>query len=249
MDKLYCNNCNKYGHKHKDCTESIKSWGIILIKQNKLLLIRRKHTVGYSDFIRGIYNENNSYNITSLFKQMTPEEIKKINSLTFTELWLDLLGTISNDYLLSKDIEKAKKKYNYLINDADIKLNYYIQNIIPSYEYPEWGFPKGRKKGKEDELICAKREFCEETGLCENDINIISQEPYIEEFLGTNGKKYTHIYYIAKAVNDNLPNIKNNVEIGDIGYYTIEDAKKLIRNYHLSRLEILKKLETKFIDF
>jgi 8-oxo-dGTP pyrophosphatase MutT (NUDIX family) len=30
---------------------------------------------------------------------------------------------------------------------------------------PEWSFPKGRRKIKENDLDCAVREFCEETQL------------------------------------------------------------------------------------
>ena len=46
----------------------------------KFLMIRRKNTLGYIEFIRGRYNIDNIDGIIFLFRQMTPLEIKKIGS-------------------------------------------------------------------------------------------------------------------------------------------------------------------------
>src|SRR5690606_15374290 len=42
----------------------------------KFLLIRRKYSLGYSEFIRGRYLKDNINGIIYLFQQMTPNEIE-----------------------------------------------------------------------------------------------------------------------------------------------------------------------------
>ena len=53
----YCNNCGKYGHLYHQCKTPITSFGIIVfrIKEDtpQYLMIRRKDTLGYIDFMRG----------------------------------------------------------------------------------------------------------------------------------------------------------------------------------------------------
>jgi hypothetical protein len=68
-NNIYCYNCGNIGHLYKSCHYPIISLGVICIKYynnkfnsldefkkiNKLLLIRRKDSIGYTDFIRGKY--------------------------------------------------------------------------------------------------------------------------------------------------------------------------------------------------
>ena len=69
-----CNNCGKQGHSFHHCKLPITSYGIILFtyidKKLNFLMIRRKDTFGYIDFIRGKYSP---YNIEQL--QHTINEI------------------------------------------------------------------------------------------------------------------------------------------------------------------------------
>lgn len=60
------------------------------VKKNvKVLLIMRKHTLGYMEFMRGHYNINNIHQLKNLFQQMTPKEIKIISEHinNFDYLW------------------------------------------------------------------------------------------------------------------------------------------------------------------
>lgn len=58
----------------------------------KILLIMRKHTLGYMEFIRGRYNPSKPDQIKSLFEQMTPIEIQAIyeNQNNFDFLWQNM---------------------------------------------------------------------------------------------------------------------------------------------------------------
>ena len=55
----YCNNCGKTGHLFHNCKIPITSLGVIAFRSNKgiieYLMIRRKETLGYIDFMRGKY--------------------------------------------------------------------------------------------------------------------------------------------------------------------------------------------------
>jgi len=60
----YCNNCGKYGHLYHQCKTPITSFGIIVFRiKNDIpqyLMIRRKDTLGYIDFMRGKYSAYNN---------------------------------------------------------------------------------------------------------------------------------------------------------------------------------------------
>ena len=57
---IICLNCNKPGHTLKQCYHPISSYGIIAFKimnnQILFLMIRRKDTFNYVEFLRGRYN-------------------------------------------------------------------------------------------------------------------------------------------------------------------------------------------------
>ena len=79
-----CNNCGKQGHLFHQCKLPITSYGIILFKSTdqgiKYLMIRRKDSFGYIDFLRGKYRNDNIDQINFLFQQMNHTEIENIAS-------------------------------------------------------------------------------------------------------------------------------------------------------------------------
>jgi 8-oxo-dGTP pyrophosphatase MutT (NUDIX family) len=209
----------------------------------KFLLVQRKHSLGYVDFLRGKYRVDNIDGINFLFQHMNQNEINKIKSYTFDDLWRELwnndevkMNYIQKEYLASKQkFEKLKDSY-----DIELNLDFYINNVQPLYNSNEWGFPKGRKNKFENSKDCAIREFSEETNIPKEKIKIIEMiEPIEENLIGTNGIKYRHIYYIAEIKDNYLPEIKGNNEIGDINYFSYNDAHSIIREYHLDKKEVL----------
>ena len=62
-----CNNCGKQGHSFNQCKLPIISYGIILFRSSvrglEFLMIRRKDSFGYIDFISGKYSPYNIYQI------------------------------------------------------------------------------------------------------------------------------------------------------------------------------------------
>jgi hypothetical protein len=187
----YCGNCGDEGHTYRRCLAPIMSLGVILYKvvDNKLmyLMVQRRDTLGYVEFMRGKYNLENSKYILELFKIMTENERLKILNNDFDFLWRNLwmnknLKKFQNEY------NNSKKKFNLLKNGVNIDghqlslLN--THNTVPIlWKRPEWGFPKGRRNAKESDLDCAKREFEEESGYTEDSYQIDdSISPIVELF-------------------------------------------------------------------
>jgi len=240
--KVYCGNCGKNGHIYKDCMEPITSLGIIgyrIFNNNiKYILIQRKHSYGYVEFIRGKYNLNNINYINQLFQEMSKNEIKNIFSKDFTILWNDIWG---NSKIYNDEFKLSLEKFKDIIEIKN-KLN-----LNSKWNCPEWGFPKGRRNINESNKNCAVREFCEETNLKKDDIKLIKDiYPFSEIFVGSNNIRYKHIYYIAEIKTDEVNIDDNNHyqmnEIGKIGWFNIDESKKIFRNYNFEKINILEKL-------
>jgi 8-oxo-dGTP pyrophosphatase MutT (NUDIX family) len=242
MRNMKCLNCNIYGHSFQYCNKPIKSFGIIAYryKYNKLeyILIQRKDTIGYTDFLRGRYKNTN---LISTIEEMTNKERYNIIHNDFDTLWDNLWHNhMRGIYINEKSHAKAKF---YSTNIKEI-----LSKIEPSkYDEPEYGFPKGRKNLHEKYEECAKREFEEETGFNSCDYQIDENiDPLTETFVGSDGKKYSHVYYVAK-VNPFL-NIKNNKktdvfleEISQIIFADFKQAYKKIRSYDTQKRYTLYK--------
>ena len=255
---LYCGNCGKYGHVYRKCLAPIISYGIIIFKKinNKLkyLLVQRKDTLGFVEFMRGKYNLENINFIIKLFKIMTLDERIEIISNDFDTIWNKLWMNQDNKQY-HNEYETSKKKFNLLKNGIINKNNYISlfsihKNTEIYWLEPEWGFPKGRRNLKENNLKCAKREFEEETGINNNEYNIIYQiDPLEELFSGSNNIRYKHIYYVAMA-KDNIKvdftidknNFNQVSEIRSIKWHTFVESINIIRKYNMEKRNVLEKL-------
>lgn len=216
----------------------------------KFLMIQRKHTLGYIEFIRGRYNIDNVSGIIFLFKQMTKSEIKFISDATFDDLWCELWGEAKARKYHLREYEESKMNFEKLKeidsdNENVLGLNFYVSKVNPLWDYPEWGFPKGRRNKEENDLQCATREFSEESGFADSDYLFIkSLSPIHENFQGTNGIPYKHIYFPALSLTDKIPeidpeNMYQIEEIGAIRWCSYEEAWELIRPHHEERKKFL----------
>ena len=219
----------------------------ILKNSVKYLLVQRKYTLGFMEFIRGRYNVDNVEGIIFLFKQMTAEEINRIKTFTFDNLWNNVWGETKTKSIYTNEYNNAKDKFNKLktMVSNELNLDFYVNNVVPNWKYAEWGFPKGRRNPKEDDLTCATREFMEESNYKEGDFCIINKNnPIIESLVGTNGVNYRHVYYLGISLTDKEPFINNDnysqsSEIGDIQFFTYEEAMGIIRKHHIERQRII----------
>lgn len=252
IKNLYCTNCGKNNHVNKDCNIPITSYGIIAIKIDdlnniKFLMIQRKYSLGFVEFIRGKYDMDNIDTIIILIKQMIYSEIEMIkeNTNNFENLWKKLWGNSANKLIYTNEYKLSKEKFEKICSNKDIYNK--ITNTELLYSELEWGFPKGRRKKYEKNIDCAIREFEEETNLTKNDYNIIYGEPYEEIFNGTNSIKYKHIYYLAILLtNKNFSEKNYNTfqldEIANMGLFNYDETLNNIRSYHVERKKIIKNI-------
>ena len=249
---IRCCNCNQLGHIVKFCTHPITSYGIVLYRYNKdinkleYLLICRKHSIGYIEFIRGNYNINNVDYLVKIFKTMTVKEVQNIQEKKFNELWQELWNhknKYNNEYKQSK-----KKFYNLKNNKYAISISELIKKT-KQYNVPEWGFPKGRKNINENNIDAAMREMYEETNISSDSYTIKNLNGktviFNEEYNAFNNKTYKLIYYIA-AVSGKQPeghtqtiqqqfNRYQKNEISKLGFYTLEESIDMIRPYYTEK--------------
>jgi len=249
----FCNNCGKQGHLFHQCNHPIISSGIIAFRKGnegiEFLLICRKDSLGYIDFLRGKYPLYNKIYIQNLINEMTIYEKRNLIEKKFYDLWTLLWG--GNIALQYRSEEKSSgDKFSKLMNGITLKNNeqYNLKDLLlksnTKWETPEWGFPKGRRNYGENDLNCAIREFEEETGYKKKNINIAKNIiPFEEIFVGSNYKSYKHKYFLAFMNNDDYPLDKfQKSEVSEIKWLSLDECLKKIRPYNLEKKEIIIKI-------
>ena len=236
-------------------------------------MIQRRNSLAYIEFIRGKYDVNlillkeskkkrqnieKSGDITTknelikLFQNMSPKEIEDISELNFDKLWDNLWKKTSRNKIFKKEYENSKASFEYLIKTGLIND---LIKIKPLYDGPEWGFPKGRRNLFEKNLECALREFNEETGIENDNIYLINKiNCIIEEYTGSNNVNYKHIYYLAlgnnsnKVTMENIEKLESNYEVGNIGWYSWEEATEMIRGHYTEKIKVLNQIYFLFLN-
>lgn len=251
---MYCNNCGNKGHVFKTCKDPITSCGIILLKSNvepfalpadptqvRMLMVKRKDSMAYMEFIRGKYSVLDEPYIKVLMKNMTKHELELIYREDFDTLWTKLWGSGRD----TKSIEYMTSKQNYeYINRQKL-----ISEVQTVFTEPEWGFPKGRRSKNETDIECAVREFWEETNIKTDSYEIVPNLTFVEIFTGVNNVEYKHIYFIGLLKDSkNLPAIKaltnmQKREISEVCWKPISEGKQITRPHYVERKNMLSNLE------
>ena len=236
-------------------------------------MIQRRNSLAYIEFIRGKYdvnkillkgskkqknNSDKSSEITTkndlikLFQSMSPSEIEDISELNFDKLWDNLWKKTSRNKIFKKEYENSKSNFENLVKTGLIND---LIKIKPLYDGPEWGFPKGRRNLFEKNLECALREFNEETGIENDNIFLINKiNCIIEEYTGSNNVNYKHIYYLALSNNsekitmEDIDKLESNYEVGNIGWYSWEEASEMIRGHYTEKIKVLNQIYFLFLN-
>ena len=253
MDNLFCNNCGKIGHVFNQCKMPITSIGIIVFRYNndkiEYLMIRRKETLGFIDFMRGKYSLQNKKYIISMIEHMTISEKKNLLEENFDKLWSDIWCDETSSSQYKSEETYSKDKFYSLRNGVNIKDDFFtIDDLVKNanntnFHEPEWGFPKGRRNTFEKDYDCAIREFCEESGFEKNKIyNLQNIMPVYEIFTGSNFKSYKHKYFLGYIENPIYHQNFQKSEVSDMRWLSLEDCQKKIRPYNLERIELINNI-------
>jgi len=257
MDNSYCSNCGKSGHVYHQCKMPIISIGVIAFKFDdkindfQFLMIRRKDTLGFMDFMRGKYSIYNKEYILNLLKEMTIEEKEKLTSKSFDTMWGELWSgnPILQQYKNEENV--SKEKFNALTSGIMTQNETYtldelirISNKTSKWVEAEWGFPKGRRNYNENDISCAIREFVEETGYSQKNLyNIENIQPFEEIFMGSNYKSYKHKYYLMK-MDGKITEITSfdKTEVSKIEWKTYKECLDCIRPYNLEKKAVIENI-------
>ncbi len=280
-NNVICCNCGGVGHLYRHCNHPVTSFGCIVYRLKydtdnnsiypEYLMVQRKDSLSFVEFMRGKYDLQNICYLLQLFSNMTEDERHRLETMDFDMLWSALWSSTGSKNFI-KEYNISKERFNKLRNGYYIKtatsdlvfidISYLIENTEPLIDETEWGFPKGRRNFSEDDRRCALREFKEETGISNNNIRFIREvKPLEEVFSGSNKVRYKHVYYIAKYHSYNCkddneefydPNNKHQArEIKSVRWFNYKEAQNKIREYNVERKELLKRVNSivmKMID-
>ena len=117
-----CRNCGLNGHIYKNCPHPIISFGIICYKieknEIKYLMIQRKDSLSFMEFVRGKYELSNIEYIKKLLLNMTISERDMIITNTFENIWnyiwfqtdnnskIDVLNIVQNNLKYKQNLKK-----------------------------------------------------------------------------------------------------------------------------------------------
>jgi len=263
---VQCANCGGIGHIYKSCNHPITSYGIICFRlvptpgsyALQYLMVQRKDSLSYVEFIRGKYSVDQKAYLMKLFSNMTVCERKDLLEKPFDVLWKELWQSESCRSFV-REYNEAHIKFEMLRSGYIMKNNknqvyyfdieYIVNNTTCNIYEAEWGFPKGRRNINELDFNCAVREFKEETGIQPRNIRVIGHiKPVEEVFSGSNKIRYKHVYYVAASCNFDsiLYNPRNKIqsrEIKDVQWFDYEEAQSKIDDYNIERKELFKRVD------
>ncbi len=272
-----CVNCGNTGHLFRECRGPVTSFGIVAFRYHpeglpptlgfrkrpfllcekhkndsavqemnesadgklSYLMIQRKDSIGYIDFIRGKYQDERG--LEQLISEMTCEERFRIANWSFHEIW-EHCWLNKQSRLYREEYQRAYSKF------ISVDIQKYLTQIECTYSDTEVCFPKGRKDKVETNIQASIREFCEETGLSENDFFVLPVPPVEETFVGTNGVRYKHVYYLAQVSESlqdptvNNANITQSGEVKNVAWVSFTQARRLIRSYDEAKLNVLNEV-------
>jgi 8-oxo-dGTP pyrophosphatase MutT (NUDIX family) len=254
VSRMYCNNCGGQGHVFKTCKDPITSCGLLLLrgpheplklpidpKVVSVLMVRRKDSMSYMEFIRGKYDPTDTNYLKTMFSNMTADEQAILVKEDFDTLWTKLWGQGRDTK--SMEYEIAKENYNTLDRET------LVASYPSKYLEPEWGFPKGRRSKGESDLECAMREFFEETNVPPDAYEVLKDVWFTETFRATNNTMYRHIYAVAVLKDSSVFNLSQKLtstqkrEVSAVAWKTLKQAKEITRPHYVERKTMIGEIE------
>lgn len=176
--------------------------------RTEFLMVQRKDSLAFVEFVRGKYNIQNRGYISKLLSSMTLAEREKLSSCSFDELWHGFWQS-AHTRTFVKEYEQSKSRFmmlrgGYYLRTQSNGLVFFSMGVAVNatssdHEDTEFGFPKGRRNINESDLDCALREFEEETLIDSGSVTVkLDLGPFEEVFIGSNGVRYRHVYYLAE---------------------------------------------------
>lgn len=225
--------------KHNSYPEKI-SFGVALCRRRagkiEVLLVCKRYTYAYGDFVNGKYNSNDNDAIIKLLNQMTIDEKLDLLSLNFQQIWYRIwfYAKVNTSHYY---VAKNKFETTFAMDQGKRLLDL----ISKSTHSPRiWEIPKGRRKKYEPSIHCAIRELQEETGIGKKSYQIFPRASRTVAFI-SNGHKYINTYFIAYAkynidVRLNFRSRDQLDEVSDMQWMGINEIRTVDPTGRLERL-------------
>jgi len=267
--KLQCRNCNLPGHVFRNCNSPTISYGVIACRppdaecaEPRYLMIQRRDSLSFIDFVRGKYHPQNLGYLQHLFRHMTDDERALVSAPTteFAALWSAVwhrpIGTHQgHEYAEARaSFDALRGGYALRCENGEV-VTVSLESLTSTTAslYPlerEWGFPKGRRKIKEMDVDAAVREFAEETLYSPADIEVLPHiKPIDETFQGTNGVRYRHVYFVARMREPVAPvtpvdarNVMQAREVREVRWCTRVEVLHRIRPHNVERRQLFARV-------
>jgi 8-oxo-dGTP pyrophosphatase MutT (NUDIX family) len=252
--KSVCNNCGKYGHHFHQCRSPATSYGIIAFRNHpehgrQYLMVRRRDSFGYIDFVGGKYATNTTVHIRHLIDEMTAAEKHRILTSSFRQLKGNAFAAKPMSAWKNDDI-CAQRKFDYItgtgvelgVGGRTATLSDMVNESGTAWAETEWEFPKGRRNSSEKDLTCAVREFEEESGYTQDNMHVLRNIlPLEETFIGSNYMAYKNKYYVAfmDEIVDTAPNTPHAFEVSKVEWKTYDECIASIRPYNVEKREVI----------
>ena len=247
----FCNNCGGTGHVFHQCRSPITSIGVVAFRAScrgiEYLMIRRKDTLGYVDFMRGKYSLYNRGYLQNIIDEMTVSEKERILTQDFDVLWKELWGeNVGIQYRSEERTSRDKLealKMGLITGGSEYSLASLVENSGTKWTETEWGFPKGRRNYQEKDIAAALREFEEETGYSKGGLQLVQNlVPFEEIFTGSNYKSYKHRYFVALLSSLTQTEGFQTTEVSKLEWKTLDEALQAIRPYNLEKKSVLRRV-------
>ena len=256
---FFCNNCGKYGnHTYSNCKFPTTSIGLVAARPGavansyEFLMIRRKDTLGFVDFVRGKYTFADFVHLQNIIDEMTMDEKLRLLESEFKQLWTEMWGGYTNSQFTGEEAQ-SRDKFNRLKNGITVRgsgrtvtLHDLVHGSPTRWTHAEWGFPKGRRNNQECDIDCAIRETHEETGYAVSKSDILSNvAPFEEVFIGSNFKSYKHKYFVAVVQNELQPTSEfERSEVSKLKWMPYDACVKKIRPYNVEKIKMLSRIHS-----
>jgi 8-oxo-dGTP pyrophosphatase MutT (NUDIX family) len=192
-----------------------RSYGILLCRYNltrscyEFLLEQRPYRYGFVQFLTHHYNKSDFHTISQLINDMSPEDKVTLSSLNFDACYSRIYRQIpppGSDRYHSYLIHKTHFEHTFLSDGGHWLLD---QLSRGGRNALHWDIPRGRKSyAAETDLVCALREFTEETRIPQTDYTIISAEPMVQRFESF-GWHYINTFFLAVLTNRDWHDTRN----------------------------------------
>lgn len=211
------------------------SLGIVICRKNppSILMVKKRITNQYKEFIFGKYKFFNNYYLQYLLDRMSVNEKLLLLSKSFDKNWYYIWLKIptEEDKKIYEFYLNCKSKYERFIFGENFKRLKSLINKSSSIE-SGWEIPGGHSESGESELDTAIREVKEEANIDSAKYDIVYKiRPLIISSIN-NKTLYVRKYYVASLVVDHQPSVKfyntNQItEVSDVKFWSLNEIRGL----------------------